>query len=144
MEHQENLLDTLNASFRQQAAIPNLGRWLTTLSNVDLTGLAIMALEGKNEKKLERLTRGLMTAEGLHRPSETRKTKCLQNLGWHALAEYAYRKDWALIGNNPSLLRDARETAHLTPIGSIMVSAMGPASKIASFMDQWSKTNQEH
>lgn len=142
VDYRENLLQALDASLGKQSAMPNLGRWLNALQNEELMGVAVMALEGKHQNQVWHVARALAAAEGIHRPSATRKEKCIQNLGWSALAEYAYRRDWAIIGNNPSLLRDPRETSSITWTGELMISALGQHSKIASLMKGWLKIDQ--
>lgn len=141
MEHIQGSAERLQASLNQQSAMPNLGRWLTGLDNADLMGLALMALEGQNFVVLRSMVRVLMAAEGLYRPRESNEKKYIERLGWHALAEYAYRKDWALINNNPALTTDARETTEITALGYVMMTALGPSSKVAYWLGSCVKTD---
>ncbi len=140
MKNDQVLIKKLNASLKKQAAIPNLGRWLTELDNEDVLGLALLALENEPTPAMKKLVRVFMSAEGLYRARANNEDKYIHRLGWHAMAEHAYRMDWMLISANPTLTRDGRESSSLTPLGELMISAMGPSSRVAGLLQNWSKT----
>lgn len=141
MDNRQGAVERLQASLDKQSVMPNLGYWLTSLDTADVLSLALMALEGRNTRAIMSMTRLLMVAEGLYRPRENNEEKYSQRLGWHALSEWAYRRDWALINNNPTLTVDARETTTITPLGRVMMSALGPSSRAAYWLSSWLKTD---
>ena len=137
-------LERLQKSLNQQSAMPNLGCWLANLDTTDVLRLALMTLEGRNPRGVMSMTRVLLVAEGLYRPRGNNEKKYTKRMGRHAFSEYLYRMDWALINNNPTLTVDARETTTITALGHIMMSAMGPSSRVAYWLSRWSKTDHLH
>ena len=103
-----------------------------------------MSLDREMTPATKQLARVFMAAEGLYRAKSNNEEKYVRRLGWHALAEHAYRKDWMLIKANPTLTRDGRETSALTPLGELMVAAMGPSSRVAALLQEWSKSSHPH
>lgn len=144
MEHDKDLISRLNASLCKGATIISLARWLMLMPSKDLISLALIALNGEGDGRLKGITRALMAAEGLYRPHLKNEATYIHRLGWHALAEYASRKEWVHVSANPTLTSDARETTTITTIGFVMMSAMGPSSKIVSLISQCLKTDQTH
>jgi hypothetical protein len=141
VNNRKGVVERLQKSLDQQSAMPNLGYWLASLDTNDVLSLALMALEGRNTRAVTSMTRVLLVAEGLYRPRLNNEEKYLAKLGWYALAEYAFRMEWALISNNPTLTVDARETTTITPLGHIMMSALGPSSRAAYWLSSWLKTD---
>lgn len=144
MKHENELIERLNHSMKRQPGMPNFGRWLTTLDESDLFGLAMLATSKAENDRLKGIVQAFMSAEGLYRPKVKDEAKYIERLGEYALAEYAYRRDWAIIGTNPSLTQSPFGQIRITGFGMMILKAMGPGSKVASLLLGRSKINQDN